>query len=602
MLTLSRMKLAGIKSISGTVVPLVVIREIALSIGIDIPNDEKIDEERILRIASVIETTEPVSVSREFTGSTKWLENVASFVNRAEKFKKRELLIAFEHMIPFLVVKKDTLTPAPLMLPLPSAVRESSLTFGPKTRSSPLSYDACMLFRFCSDRGVLTTRSTTLEELSKMVILMKEGTPSLVGRIMMLASAQGQTPGSLINCLQMLSSSSSSSSSSHDVIVPPHRLHLRGGRRFLEDTDALLRRVAPQTEEEAIIIASRILGVNIRRSRNPLKEVLEITTYRYYHPWVPVDEEFRKIFLECPWMFSLTSVFQEDLQDLYSSDQESILQEHGFIRRGEDISGTILLVPGIHPSSPRETLITRTSVVEARETNHQCQSQHLLFSIRDDTGRWSVHSLNEITDFWSFNEGVCLIPGTMIHLPQRLITRLGGGDDEDLLQYHQSIPSRKLVEYHTLLRSIVKSDLEIILMKISDVAFFMRGWTGESMCPLPLSSLDTVSPPEASADIDERVQRSIVSVESRIMSSLPEKDWDIVLGLPLVWKYDDGICDLVIQGARTLGEKFKEVREAKDTTSCIRMSSNVLLFTVFFFRDIMRIPQEYQLDEIGIIS
>ena len=562
MLTLSRMKLAGIKRISndGMTIPLVVIREIALSVGIDIPSDEKINEERISRIANIIERAEPTLISREFTGSTKWLEDVASFVNRGEKFKKRELLMALEHMIPFLEDSRDD---GGLSLP-PS----SSLTFGRKTRSSPLSYDACMLFRLCVDRGISTTRSTTLEELSKVVMLMVEGAPSLVGRIMMLASSQGQAVGALINCVGILSST--------PRVVLPHFLP-RG--RFLRDTDALLRRVVPETEEEAIMIASRILGVNIQRSKDPLREVLGIV-----HPWIPLDEEFRKMFLECPWVFSLTSVFQEDLRDLYSSEQESTLQESGFIRRGEDIPGSILLVPGIHPSSPRETFITRESVEDVKGP---------IFSIRDNVGRWSVHALDEIVDFWNFNEGVCLIPGTMIHLPQRL----GRGG----VLLGQSIPSRKLVKHCELIRSIVKSDLEAILTSVSDVAFFMRGWTGKSMCPLPLSSSDTLSPPEASGEIDERVQKSIICVESRIMS-LPVKDQGVILDLPLVWKYDDGICDLVIQGARTLGEKFKEVREAKDTTSCIRMSSNVLLFTVFFFRDMMQIQQEYRLDEIAIIG
>lgn len=557
------MKLAGIKDLSNKAVPVIVIREIALSVGIDIPPEENINEERISRMVSVIERAEPVLVSREFTGSMRWLEDVASFVNRGEKFKKKELLIALEQMVPFL--QESSMPSLPTSKP--------SLTFGPKTRSSPLSYDACMLFRLCSDRKISTTRSTTMEELSKAVMLMSEGTSALVGRIMVLASANGQTLGTLVNCIEMLSRC--------HVLLPS--LHARGN--FLTDTDTLLRRITPQTKEEAVVIGARTLGINIERSSDPLREVLEPV-----HPWVPLDERFRKMFLECPWMFSLTCVFQEDLVDVYSHDQSRILQESGFVRRGEDIPGSILLVPGIHPSSPRETLITKTSVEDAGGS---------FFSIRDGSGRWHVHTLDDLLGFWDFNEGVCLIPGTTTHLPQRLIGRLGEG--WGLQDFHHSVPSRKLLGYRELLQAVVKIDLEMILRGVSDIAFFMRGWTGESMCPLPLSSIDTLSPPEASADIDEKVQKAIISVESRIMS-LPVRDQESVLHLPLVWKYDDNICDLVIQGARTLDEKFREVREAKDTTSCIRMSSNVLLFTVFFFRDMMRISQEYQLDEIGIIS
>ena len=73
MLTLSRMKLTGIKRISndGMTIPWSVIREIVLSVGIDIPSDEKIDEERISRIANIIERAEPTLISREF-----WINEV----------------------------------------------------------------------------------------------------------------------------------------------------------------------------------------------------------------------------------------------------------------------------------------------------------------------------------------------------------------------------------------------------------------------------------------------------------------------------------------------------------------------------------------------
>ena len=388
--------------------PEVVIKEVSNSCGFSYPGVSSQDVMVAIMKHKGVEVHEDL-LSSEYS-------SVSSWINCNDSFKKSSLLKAFSHIKSFM---KNPFFPGG--------------ETGPKTNATPLSFDACMLYRLCRDNGLTTTRNSTIVDMGFLVSSLSLRRENILKNIMGLIS--GASRGSLINAWSAL---------------------LQTGPRFLSSGPALTlewSRVVPTTSEEAIAVMASRAGVNISSSCNPLDE------YQPYLPYYPVDTLFRERFEKRKETFMLALWDQSDIRSCYSPEQYSLLMQ------------------GLCPDDK-----TRDPVMIMGEE----------VSFRLSTREWKDFAKRDVIEHWE--KGVFTVPGTGEHITEDVVDRF---NREEGTNFIHSIPSIRVKQYvNDLKLNYPQGFIEMFLRAVGDHAYSMRGWKGE-MYPLPFDDVVVSTPTDS---------------------------------------------------------------------------------------------------------
>lgn len=294
---------------------------------------------------------------------------IATFVNADAEisWKLKPLIQAFRHLCQFYKVQ------IPLM-------PEANFIVGQKTPTTPLAYNACMLYRLCSYHNIRTSRTTTIEEmgqairnynqdpevlrerlfatiqsLSRSALISLSTAPEL--RVTVSPAIKPSKPQELPPMMHLnkekkeeevilgremlplpaedsprrrddLLSSSPDTTVSKTVIpnIEPLSLtveRLSGAYTRLTDYRSILPRIEPICHEEAVLMAAIIYGVNLTECCNPYEEYIEMQAVAAsgVNSYIPVyDKVFRERYLRNPTWFDIRRTWCSRLPRIYSAE------------------------------------------------------------------------------------------------------------------------------------------------------------------------------------------------------------------------------------------------------------------------------------------
>lgn len=220
---LSKLSIVGLL---GPNTPIPIVEEIALSHGIRVESDKLKNNQYFLQMIQRIHITPVETVMKPFSRQDYHL--IGRFINPYLDPKVWPELASSRHMI----------YPRPRQTNLSSSLTryfrfrswsgfesmDLNFKLSPITPDSPNNIDACILFRYCTLRGLNVNRTTSLDEMDTMVRMDRQGdTFFLRQQIINALSSRDLSRRSLINSLHSLVGSSISKQSTEKLIRPKSR-------------------------------------------------------------------------------------------------------------------------------------------------------------------------------------------------------------------------------------------------------------------------------------------------------------------------------------------------------------------------------------------
>jgi hypothetical protein len=548
--------------------------------------------------------------------SEKELRYLASFVNYdCKTWTKTSLLAAYTHMMSF--DQKNLI----------------NIVYGQKTYENPESYNDCMLYSVCRQYNIDTRWNMTSKQMLN----------SIKNLTMSLSSLQEQLNGfiskvskyQLVNLLNSIDLNNTNKIQDKDVIeniktpttLPPIlELNVNNLTESLErykNTSYILSRVNPTSHYDAIILSALIYNINILESKVPFDEFLQIKRVKDLKYYTPVDETFRKRFLINPIWYDLTMHWEPSLNSIYDVEGlKKLCIYEGF---------TIADFRGYSFESLLQISRISLNVFFGKNVyTDEEMTPILLHDLKDlsntecitlgnlETKELTTFSLEELTNhFRNYKEYKNPLKLDEV-LDSRIVSKLKlyaiNMKNDRMVQAIEEVENWKSYsnEFTERLRECYYKDKSIadILYKILECGMYMRGWKVSSDI-YPLASLSTNHTENLQYQIEVNVHNSIDVVFNFIKTynSEVQKIFEI---LPLV-KYTvnektgerNFIASPDPEDGKSIFERMMFVKSGdkhKNTKSCIRLSSNILLTSVYFYICALGIHEPFRLEELEYIS
>ena len=548
--------------------------------------------------------------------SEKDLRYLASFVNYdCKTWTKSSLLKAYEHMMSF-----DTTI-------------ITNIFYGQKTYENTESYNNCMLYAVCKKYNITTRWNmsssqmlTAIENLSLTLSSLQE---QLNGYIQKVSKSQ------LVNLLNLIDINSTNdivntddnkkinTPSSLPPIIELSTSHLNESLERYKSTSYILSRINPVSHYDSIILAALLYNVNITESSVPFDEFNRIKKVKEIKYYTPIDENFRNRFLKNPMWYDLTLHWEPKLNNIYDTEGLKKLCIHeGFT--AEDFRGygfdSLLQISRISlniffgKNVYTDEDFTPILLHDIKDLeNTQCITLGNL-----ETKELTTFSLDELTNhFNNYKEYKNPLKLNEV-LDSRIVNKLKlfaiNVKNDNLVKAIESVELWKSYsnEFTDKLRDqyVKNKDISNILYRILECGMYMRGW---KVCSdiYPLSSISTNHNENVQYQIELNVHKSIDEVLEHIKLYNNEVQ-KIVTTLPLI-KYTvnekTGERNYIVtpdpEDGNSIFERIQFVKSGdkhKNTKSCIRLSSNIILTSVYFYICALGIHEPFRLEELEYIS
>jgi len=546
----------------------------------------------------------------------KELRYLASFVNYDYKtWTKTSLLASYTHMMNF------------------NRKNISSIVYGQKTYENTEVYNDCMLYSVCREYNLDTKwNMNSLQMLT-----------SIRNLALSLSSLQEQVNGfinkaskyQLVNLLNLIDLNKVNKSiditqiesvKTPTTLPPILELNINSLCESLnryKNTSYILSRVNPISHYDAIILAALIYNVNIIESKVPFDEFLQIKRVKDLKYYTPIDEVFRKRFLKNPIWYDLTMHWEPSLNSIYDTEglkklciYEGFTVEdfrgYGFesLLQISRISLNIFFGKNVYSDEEATPILLQ----ELKDlTNSECITLGNL-----ETKELTTFSLEELTThFKTYKEYKNPLKLDEI-LDSRIVNKLKlyaiNMNNTDMVRSIEEVENWKAysTEFTEKLRQLYYKDKSVvdILYKILECGMYMRGWKVSSDT-YPLTSLSTNHTENLQYKIELNVHNSIDEVLNfvKTYNSDVQKVFEV---LPLV-KYTvnekSGERNFIVSpdpdDGKSMFERMSFVKSGdkhKNTKSCIRLSSNILLTSVYFYICALGIHEPFRLEELEYIS
>ncbi len=251
---------------------------------------------------------------------------IAAFINadKTLNWNLDILLVAFKHMLSFSIQT----------IPI-------TFSYGPKTPSTPYSYNACMLYRICKHYNISMKPTTTINELYKHVLNLgkyQNGKIYIPKKIQESFHDKKILISSYINFI--------SNSTNLPFYIEEYDLQTNSFDKLRPIYDKfsknsyLMTRISFESHEEAIIVAALNYGIDITQSRYPILELENLYSYNKKsskEDFTPIDPIFAKLYERNPDWFFLKKNYSPSLSMVYNDKTlKEFLNKEGYTQEQID--------------------------------------------------------------------------------------------------------------------------------------------------------------------------------------------------------------------------------------------------------------------------
>jgi hypothetical protein len=537
---------------------------------------------------------------------------MASFVNiNCSTWTKTTLLEAYNHMINF---DRKTI---------------KNIVYGQKTCNNTALYNACMLYSICKEYNITTKWNTTAEQLIQSINNLSLSILSLREQINSYILKANKVE--IINLLTSFQKSdttdvvidSESSIKTLPALVDLNPSDISESFRKLNDTKYLLSHAIPKSHSDAIILAALIYNVNIIESSSPYDEYYKLQEAKGIQFYVPADPVFKDKFLRNHLWYDLTLNWEPKLTHIY--DQEGLkklcmyegyenedFRGYGFeaLLQLSRISLNVFLGKNVY-AVEEYTPILMDNIDEL--TNQECITIGNL-----ETKDLKTFSLTELSDHFStFKEFKNPLNINEV-LEKKIINKIkiyaSNSNHIRFLEVVEEVENWKKYSNSITksLRDIYSQDLTVskILYKILEAGMYMRGWKVSSET-YPIKSIATNHMEDKQYQIETNVHTSINDIFNNV-HTYSEDIQKVLKTLPLQ-KYSvnekTGERFFIVSpdpdDGKSILERLDYVREGdkhKNSKSCIRLSSNIILSSMYYYICALGLNEPFKINELDYIS
>lgn len=539
--------------------------------------------------------------------SNRNLSLIATFVNcKSSTWTKSSLLKAYDHLINF---DRDEI---------------KNIVYGQKTYNDLNVYNACMLYSLCLKNGIKTDWTTTPEMMLFSIQQLSIKTSQLRGQLSSLIEKLNKVD--LVNLMNQIQVKNLDliddevigiKNEVQQPLLEIDTQELKSVMDKYQNTKYLLKHVNPTSHNEAIILASLLYNLNLTESLVPLDEFREIRKVRNLNLYIPIDKTFKSRYVRNPEWYDLTLFWEPKLSFIYDDEglkklclHEGFDQED-FRQYGYDsllhisrISQNIFMGKNVY-SDEDMTPIMLHDISELN--NYECIT---LGNI--ETKELITYSIDELANFFMETKDY-KNPSKVKEMLEKRVTK-------KIKMYAYKIQHTKMIqainvvenwrkyssEHSEKLRFIYLKNNSIvdILYKVLECGMYMRGWKVTSNS-YPLKESNTLGVENALVKIESNVYESITQIFEKV-ETYSDHEKRVLDDLPLLKISDKSfIVTPDPDDGRSILERLKFVINGdkhKTMKSCIRLTSNIVLVSVYFYLLSLGLPEPFSVNDLDHIT
>jgi hypothetical protein len=503
------------------------------------------------------------------------------------------------------------------------------LGVGPLTEMNPKSLDSTILYRLCKRRGLQTQPSITSEDMFRMLLFHTSIPASTL-------------QGVLINKLQNLSSTDLINGFYH--MLPSENILLKPGEIYnnyilTTENNGIdpLGLHLPTTDHEAVILAALNYKLNISGSSVPRMEYALLFKFGPENRSFPIDSNLQQMIQRDPFALRLDQRFDPSLPErMYIQDNlRKMAVEEGWTLDDKSLTSpyeylkTMFYQPtffsygkgpmsSIQPSN-EELIIERDKVVEKDPLDI------VLFGSRNDTGNMFAISWSElIMTFENYKEFRNVFISTddkrlfEMYMIRKLIQLCKKPCiDQNIADRRKrllatieriNLENKSRMKHLSTIRETLNSteDLQTQFKHLFDLLYRL------SLCMRSLKESDPFPESGEGGNLDSETTQLNVSLAAITLNETLERypEWikTTFINLPLVIYYpreDKFSSSEASFEGHTIGGRLKIVHSGENTTaisSCLRLSSNWFLSTVYYYQSYFGFPIYFDITKITHIG
>jgi hypothetical protein len=550
--------------------------------------------------------------------SEKDLRRLATFINHECKtWTQSSLINSYDHMINFDVKNIN------------------GIVFGQKTYCTPYNYNSCMLYSVCKFYKIETRWNMSNEEMLNSINNLKLSYSNLQDQLSSYVQ-RINSKSDLINILNQLNLNSKNNiveliedqvdkndTADLSPILDLSISDLNASLNKMKNTSFLLRQINPKNHIDSIILAAILYNINITESTVPYQEYNKIRECKNLQFYTPVDATFRKRLNINPQWYDLSIHWEPLLSAIYDTEGLKKLCIHeGFTAqdfRGYGFEALLQISRISHNVFYGKNIYSRQEYTpimmeEIKDlSNDDCVTLGIL-----ETKDLLTFSMNELAMLFENEKAFKNPTKTSEILDSRIINKIKlyatNCQHTKLLNVIEEVEKWKEYsnEFTNNLRSCYnKNPLVVkIFNKIIDIGMYMRGWKVTSQS-YPMNEKETMLKENQLLEVENNITVSI----QNLFDDLENQSIDIKKlfeTLPL-FKYsinektgeksyivtpdpDDGKSILERLMFVLKGDKHKNMK------SCIRLSSNIILTSSYFYIRSLGLPEPFNINNLDYIS
>ena len=526
------------------------------------------------------------------------MSNVAKLVSSdVQEWPLDALLIAFKHLMEFHGVLKTNKL-------------DRRFTVGKKTPSNPLTYDVCMLYKICLHFNVPTTRATTIEEMEEIARLCLTPRIELINMIV----NKSRTP----------------------KWVPNESLVTTSYDSLFCDREVIYKMYKPTTHAEAVLMAKKIYNVNIYMADNPMQEyqhMMNVDSSKYE----PRDNNMKTLMKRDPRWIDTNVNWMAPLLQYSNVKLREFATLEGFKRREDlkapleslnELSEKNHIYIGIHPYVDLNT----TSTLIYQYAIEDVPSNDFVLTIGKTSEPKSLYLLtvSELGSFFESKGLFCLPHNPRYYFNDITISKLQTFCETNIqrIRYDSSqslkdsplltldralkyinIQVEEVFTHIDKIKNLHETDkvlVESYLVGVMELAFYMRGWKIDGNDEYPLKTCQTQSMDDAIDSIELNYNTQHIKIYEMYNECVDELQ-DIIDGIYLMLKKDVDNKNIFVKSSSTeigitLMERISIVKDNDNDNACIRLSSNYILYSVWFYMKECFDKEMFDVNDVDVIS
>lgn len=478
---------------------------------------------------------------------------------------------------------------------------EDDFKAGKKTPENPDNYDACMLYEVCRIRGLSTNRDTNLDEMENLI----------KGRGREKDKPDEEPLESVCN----------------DFFNSDMR-------------KVFFKRFLPISNNEIIAFVLCKYNLNIYYASNPAEEYKYIQGLSDLEHYIPRDKKLLELFkrdnrwirhndnkfwtaqtLESYSSFSLHDMAEDegvsgaDLQDpknalrslgnsthiyigihpKYNGKMETYTQYDIKCYDDEQLGEDVIMTIG-KTNNPKTLFLITLSELVLHFTS-TCmflvpddRNYYFSWSAIDKLKRYCKREIEHMID-----AGISIMNKPVTNM-KNIISNIEIMDNG----------LGKHIEKINKLGAFDKNHIKKYLTDILELAYYMRGWKVDGNEVPPLRSENTLTSENSFKEIERNYNEQFCRVDDFYNTLIPEVT-DIIDGILLVTvKNCDGETVFAnvnnTEVGKTLMDKLIIIKKNENDNACIRLSSNYILYTVYYYHKECFGTELFDINEVGAIS